>query len=81
MKKNYAKLLTLVLGLLMVSSIASAQETFSEGGFECKVVADGVEITGGSASGTLVIPATLGNYTVTSIAADAFRSAAITELD
>ena len=58
MKNNYAILLTLVVGLFMVSSIASAQVTFSEGGFECKVVADGVEITGGSASGALVIPAT-----------------------
>ena len=81
MKKNYAKLLTLVLGLFMVSSIASAQDTFSEGGFDCKVVADGVEITGGTASGTLTIPATLKNSTVVSIAADAFKSAAITELD
>jgi hypothetical protein len=81
MKKNYSKLLTLVLGLFMVSSIASAQDTFSEGGFECKVVAGGVEITGGSASGTLAIPAKLKNYTVVSIAAEAFKSAAITELD
>ena len=65
----------------MVSSIASAQDTFSEGGFDCKVVDGGVEITGGTASGTLTIPATLKNSTVVSIAADAFKSAAITELD
>ena len=81
MKKNYFKLLTLVVGLFVGSSIASAQETFSEGGFECKVVAGGVEITGGSASGTLTIPATLGSAKVVSIAADAFKSADITDLD
>lgn len=78
--KNYFKLLSLVWGLFTVS-IVSAQETFSEGGFEYKVVAGGAEITGGSASGKLAIPAKLGSYTVTSIAAEAFKGAAITELD
>ena len=78
--KNYFKLLSLVWGLFTVS-IVSAQETLSEGGFEYKVVADGAEITGGSATGTLAIPATLGSHTVTSIAAEAFKGAAITELD
>ena len=78
--KDYFKLLTLVWGLFSVS-IISAQETLSEGGFEYKVVADGAEITGGNATGTLIIPATLGSYTVTSIAAETFKGAAITELD
>lgn len=78
--KDSFKLLTLVWGLFTVSMV-SAQETLSEGGFEYKVVADGAEITGGSATGTLAIPATLGSHTVTSIAAEAFKGAAITELD
>ena len=74
---------------LLATSVASAQdETFSAGGFECKVTAaDSVEIIGGSGTveGALVIPATLENggqaYTVASIAAEAFKGAAITEVD
>lgn len=78
--KNYLKFFTLIWGLFTVQAI-SAQETLSEGGFEYKVVADGAEITGGSASETLAIPATLASYTVTSIAAEAYKGAAITEVD
>ena len=73
----------------MATSVASAQdETFSASGFECKVTAaDSVEIIGASdaVEGALVIPATLENggqaYTVASIAAEAFKGAAITEVD
>ena len=78
--KGYAKLLTLMWGLFSVT-IISAQEVFSEGGFEYKIDADGAEIIGGNATGTLIIPARLGNYTVNSIAAEAFKGNEITELD
>lgn len=66
-------------------TMASAQEeTFSAGGFEYKVIADGAaEITGvtTAVSGTLTVPAKLDNYTVAAIGNEAFKGAAITELD
>ena len=85
---KYTHYLLLLFGLLASSTVSAQDETFSSGGFDCRVTAtDAVEITGASSSveGILVIPATVENggivYTVTSIAAEAFKDAAITELD
>lgn len=84
MMKIYSKLLTLMLVLSSVSVAYAQEETFSADGFECKIIAnDAVEITGATtpATGTLIIPATIGNYTVTAIGDGAFKTSAITELD
>ena len=66
-------------------TMASAQEeSFSADGFEYKLIAEGAaEITGATTavSGTLIVPAALDNYTVAAIGNEAFKDAAITELD
>ena len=80
--------LLIALGLLTTPMVSAQDETFSADGFECRVTAaDAVEITcaGSKVEGTLVIPGIIENggvdYTVTSIAAEAFKEAGITELD
>lgn len=72
----------------MTSVVSAQDDTFSAGGFECKVIAtEAVEITGASSAveGALVIPATLENngvaYTVTAIGAEAFKASTVTDLD
>ena len=66
-------------------TMTSAQEEiFSADGLEYKLIAEGAaEITGATTavSGTLTVPAALDNYTVTAIGNEAFKGAAITELD
>ena len=88
MKKNYSKIICLLLGLMVVSQAYAQDEAFSAGGFECKAIAvDAVEIIGTSdaVETTLTIPATIEHdgtaYTVAAIGADAFSSAAVTEID
>lgn len=66
-------------------TMTSAQEEiFSADGLEYKLIAEGAaEITGATTavSGTLTVPAALDNYTVAAIGNEAFKDAAITELD
>lgn len=66
-------------------TMTSAQEEiFSADGLEYKLIAEGAaEITGATTavSGTLTVPAALDNYTVAAIGNEAFKGAAITELD
>lgn len=66
-------------------TMTSAQEEiFSADGLEYKLIAEGAaEITGATTavSGTLTVPAKLDSYTVIAIGNEAFKGAAITELD
>ena len=66
MKKNYSKIFSLLLGLMVMSYASAQDETFSAEGFECKVIEAGVvEITGASAAvGTLLTGGNMGTGTV-----------------